>query len=69
MDIKKHVLSLDKSPFCRQSIVTGYKEVCHVLKIRISASLEDRVREEMLRENIPADEARLILVNDDAERR
>ena len=41
----------------------------HVLKIRISADLEDRVREEMVRENIPADEARMILVNDDAERR
>ena len=36
--------------------------------IRISANLEDRVREEMNRENIPA-EARMILVNDDAERR
>jgi cytidylate kinase len=41
----------------------------HVLKIRISANLEDRVREEMIRENIPAHEARMILVNDDAERR
>ena len=41
----------------------------HVLKVRISANLEDRVREEMIRENIPADEARLVLVNDDAERR
>ena len=45
------------------------QDIPHVLKIRISANLEDRVREEMLRENIPADEARLILVNDDAERR
>lgn len=41
----------------------------HVLKVRISANLEDRVREEMIRENIPADEARMMLVNDDAERR
>lgn len=41
----------------------------HVLKIRIMANLEDRVREEMIREKIPADEARMILVNDDAERR
>jgi len=41
----------------------------HVLKIRISANIEDRVREEMIRENIPADEARMVLVNDDAERR
>jgi len=41
----------------------------HVLKVRISANLEDRVREEMKRENISADEARMILVNDDSERR
>jgi len=41
----------------------------HILKVRISANLEDRVREEMARENIAADEARMILVNDDAERR
>jgi len=41
----------------------------HVLKIRISANIEDRVREEMIRENIPAEEARMVLVNDDAERR
>jgi len=41
----------------------------HVLKIRISADIEDRVREEMIRENISADEARMILVNDDNERR
>jgi cytidylate kinase len=41
----------------------------HVLKIRIMANIEDRVREEMIRENISADEARMILVNDDAERR
>lgn len=45
------------------------QEFPHVLKIRISANLEDRVREEMIRENIPADEARMVLVNDDAERR
>jgi hypothetical protein len=41
----------------------------HVLKVRISANIEDRVREEMIRENITADEARRILVTDDAERR
>ncbi len=41
----------------------------HVLKVRIVANLEDRVLEEMKRENIHADEARMILVNDDAERR
>ncbi|WP_028581578.1 cytidylate kinase-like family protein [Desulfogranum japonicum] len=41
----------------------------NILKIRISADLEDRVREEMRRENISAEEARMMLVNDDAERR
>jgi hypothetical protein len=43
--------------------------VPHVLKVRISADLEDRVREEMNREGISADEARMVLVTDDAERR
>lgn len=41
----------------------------HVLKVRIIADLEDRVAEEMKRENISADEARRILVKDDEERR
>jgi cytidylate kinase len=41
----------------------------HVLKVRISANLEDRVREEMRRENISAEEARMVLVSDDQERR
>jgi cytidylate kinase len=41
----------------------------HVLKVRILAGLEDRVQEEMKRENISADEARRILQKDDEERR
>lgn len=41
----------------------------HVLKVRIIADLEDRVAEEMKRENISADEARRILLKDDEERR
>ncbi len=41
----------------------------HVLKVRIIADLEDRVKEEMKRENISAEEARRILLADDAERR
>jgi hypothetical protein len=41
----------------------------HLLKVRILADLEDRVREEMKRENISADEARRVLVKDDEERR
>jgi hypothetical protein len=45
------------------------QKISHVLKVRISADLEDRVREEMKRENISADEARMILVTDDDQRR
>jgi cytidylate kinase len=41
----------------------------HVLKVRIVADLEDRIAEEMKRENITAAEARLILKKDDDERR
>ncbi len=43
--------------------------VSHVLKVRIIADLEDRIQEEMKRENISADEARRILENDDEQRR
>jgi cytidylate kinase len=43
--------------------------ISHVLKVRIIADLEDRVGEEMRRENISADEARYILKKDDDERR
>jgi cytidylate kinase len=45
------------------------KDLPHVLKVRIVADLEDRVKEEMKRENISAEEARRILVKDDDERR
>jgi cytidylate kinase len=45
------------------------QKIPHVLKVRIIADLEVRVQEEMKRENISADEARLVLVKDDAERR
>jgi cytidylate kinase len=41
----------------------------HVLKVRIIADLADRVKEEMKRENISAEEARQILQKDDEERR
>lgn len=41
----------------------------HVLKVRVIADLEDRVQEEMRRENISAEEARYILKKDDDERR
>lgn len=41
----------------------------NILKARISANLEDRVKEEMRREHISENEARLILKKDDEERR
>ncbi len=41
----------------------------HVVKVRIIANLEDRVKEEMKRANISADEARKLLKKDDYERR
>jgi cytidylate kinase len=45
------------------------QEIPHVLKVRIVADMEDRVAEEMKRENISAAEARHILRKDDEERR
>ncbi len=45
------------------------QEIPHVLKVRISADLEDRIEEEMRRENISADEARAIIKKDDEGRR
>jgi len=41
----------------------------HVLKVRIIADIEDRIKEEMKRENISAETARFILKKDDDERR
>jgi hypothetical protein len=40
-----------------------------VLKVRIIADMEDRVREEMKREGVTADRARELIQKDDAERR
>jgi cytidylate kinase len=45
------------------------QEIPHVLKVRISADLEDRIAEEMRRENISADEARATIKKDDEARR
>jgi cytidylate kinase len=45
------------------------QDIPHVFKVRIVADLEDRVAEEMKRENISAAEARHILKKDDDERR
>ena len=45
------------------------QDISHVLKVRVIADFENRVKEEMKRENITADEARYILKKDDDERR
>jgi len=43
--------------------------VPHVLRVRIIANMEDRIKEEMKRENISEDKARYLLQKDDEERR
>ncbi len=45
------------------------KGIPNILKVRIIANIEDRVKEEMRRENISEKEARYILKKDDDERR
>ncbi len=45
------------------------QKIPHVLKVRIIADLDDRIREEMKREKLSVEQARYILVKDDAERR
>lgn len=43
--------------------------IAHAIKVRIIANMEDRIKEEMKRENSSADEARYLLKKDDDERR
>ncbi|MFZ0132893.1 MAG: cytidylate kinase family protein, partial [Desulfobacterales bacterium] len=45
------------------------RDIPHVLKVRVIADMRDRVKEEMRRENISADEALYVLKKDDQERR
>ena len=45
------------------------QNISHVLKVRIIADIEDRVKEEMNRQNISTEEARYIIKKDDDERR
>ncbi len=45
------------------------KGIPHVVKVRIIADLEDRVRTEMIREGISEHEARTLILRDDQERR
>jgi len=44
-------------------------KIPHVLKVRVIADMEDRVQEEMRRENITAEKALYVLQKDDEERR
>jgi len=44
------------------------QDIAHAFKVRIIANMEDRVREEMKRENCSAEEARYMLKKDDNER-
>ena len=44
-------------------------DIPHVLKVRVIADMQDRVKEEMRRENISAEKALYILKKDDEERR
>ncbi len=44
------------------------QDIAHVCKVRIIANMEDRIKEEMKRENSSAEEARYQLKKDDAER-
>lgn len=46
-----------------------FRDIPHVLKVRIIADMHDRVREEMKREHISAEKARYLLTKDDEERR
>ncbi len=45
------------------------RDIPHVLKVRVIADMRDRVKEEMRRENISAEEALYVLKKDDQERR
>jgi cytidylate kinase len=45
------------------------QDISHVMKVRIIAKMEDRIREEMAAENCSEDEARYALKKDDEERR
>jgi cytidylate kinase len=45
------------------------REIPNVLKVRINSTIEERIKEEMRRENISEEEARYLLIKDDEERR
>lgn len=45
------------------------KDISHAMKVRIIANMEDRIKEEMKRDNCSEEEARYMLKKDDDERR
>lgn len=45
-----------------------FKDISHLLRVRVIADLEDRVQAESMRENLSSDQARLQLKHDDEER-
>ena len=45
------------------------RDIPHVLKVRVTADMQERVKEEMRREAISAEKARYVLKKDDEERR
>lgn len=45
-----------------------FKDISHLLRVRVIADLDDRVQAESMRENISTDQARLQLKHDDEER-
>ncbi|MFC1886153.1 AAA family ATPase [Thermodesulfobacteriota bacterium] len=70
--IRAAILEHMKKDNCVYHGLAGHfflQDIPHVLKVRVIADIEDRVREEMKRENISAEEARHVLQKDDSERR
>ena len=50
-------------------VISSFRGFPMSLKVRIIADMEDRIREEMKRENLTAEKARYLLKKDDDERR
>ena len=62
-------LKNDNAVYCGLAGHFFVKDVAHVLKVRIIADFQDRVREEMKREGVSEKEAAKLLKKDDEERR
>jgi cytidylate kinase len=69
--ISAEILKRLKSDNCVYHGLAGQffvNDVSHLLRIRIIADLDDRVKAEAERQNIPSEKARLLLKHDDEER-